>query len=161
MGADRRLAAFEGAFRSFTGCLADLPDERFLAAMESGTPRDLVARLVGWNRLTVLGCKSILAGQSPPYHPDFANGYQRVNAELVARERSTEKPALRQLLEKTKAEVVAFLQAVSHDDWNADHGVRHPDGGPASVRRCLEELTRDYLDATDEVTIWLETAKKS
>jgi len=32
--------------------------------------------------------------------------------------------------------------------------------GPATVRRCLEELTRDYLDATDEITIWRETAQK-
>jgi hypothetical protein len=158
MGEDRRLAAFEGAFRSFTSCVGGLPDERFVAAMESGSPRDLVARLIGWNRLTVLGCKAILDGKSPPYHPDFASGYQRVNGELVAREPSQDRDTLLRSLEKSKADVVAYLQAVSHESWNADHGVRHPDGGPATVRRCLEELTRDYLDATDEITIWLETA---
>ena len=160
MGEDRRLAAFEGAFRSFTSCVGDLPEERFLAAMENGSPRDIVARLIGWNRLTVLGCKAILDGQPPPYHPDFANGYQRVNAELVAREPSTDKPALLQILDKTKAEVVVCMRTVSSEAWNADHGIRHPDGGPATVRRCLEELTRDYLDATDEITIWRETAQK-
>jgi hypothetical protein len=159
MGEDRRVAAFEGAFRSFTNCVGGLPDSRFVAAMENGSPRDLVARLIGWNRLTVLGCKAILDRQPPPYHPDFANGYQRVNTELVARESSADKSALLKNLERTKAEVVAYLQTVSPEAWNADHGVRHPDGGPATVRRCLEELSRDYLDATDEITIWLETAK--
>lgn len=158
MGEDRRLAAFEGAFRSFTTCIAGLPGERFQAAMENGSPRDLVARLIGWNRLTVLGCRAILEGASPPYHTDFTNNYRRVNAELISREPSTNKAALLQTLEKTKAQVVAFLQKVSSDAWNADHGVRHPDGGPATVRRCLEELSRDYLDATDEITVWLQTA---
>ncbi|MBM2843803.1 MAG: hypothetical protein HW404_1640, partial [Anaerolineales bacterium] len=66
---------------------------------------------------------------------------------------------LLQNLDKTKAEVVVYMRTVSSEDWNADHGIRHPDGGPATVRRCLEELTRDYLDATDEITIWRETAK--
>jgi hypothetical protein len=159
MGEDRRIAAFDSAFQAFTSCIGALPDERFLAAMESGSPRDLVARLIGWNRLTVLGCKAILDGQSPPYHPDFANNYQRVNRDLIGREASTARSALLQTLEKTKGEVVAYLQTVSLDAWNADHGVRHPDGGPATVRRCLEELTRDYLDSTDEIVIWLETAK--
>jgi hypothetical protein len=60
-------------------------------------------------------------------------------------------------LETSKTEAVEFLRAVPAETWNADHGVRHPDGGPATVRRCLEELTRDYLDATDEITVWLET----
>jgi hypothetical protein len=161
MGEDRRLAAFEGAFRSFTGCIGDLPGERFLAAMENGSPRDLVARLIGWNRLAILGCKAILDAHPPAYHPDFVRGYQRVNAELIAREPSSDKNALLETLEKTKTEAVAYLQAVPADAWNADHGVRHPDGGPATVRRCLEELTRDYLDATDEITIWREAPAKS
>lgn len=159
MGEDRRLAAFESAFRSFTTCVGALPEGRFVAAMDDGSPRDRLARLIGWNRLTVLGCKALLAGHSPPYHPDFASGYLKVNAELIAREASPDRGSLLQILEKTKAEVVAYLQLVSPEDWNADHGVRHPDGGPATVRRCLEELTRDYLDATDEITVWLETAK--
>jgi hypothetical protein len=158
MGEDRRLAAFEGAFRSFTGCIADLPAERFLGAMEAGSPRDVVARLIGWNRLTVLGCKTVLDGKSPPYHSDFPNGYAQVNAELIAHESSKDKDGLLKALDATRAELVAYLQTIPSETWNADHGVRHPDGGPATVRRCLEELTRDYLDATDEITIWLETA---
>lgn len=157
MGEDRRLAAFEGAYRSFANCVGGLPDGRFAAAMENGTPRDHVARLIGWNRLTVLGCKAILDATSPPYHPDFANGYRRVNGELIGREPATDRDTLMQNLAKTKAQVVAYLKTVSPEAWNADHGVRHPDGGPATVRRCLEELTRDYLDTTDEITIWLET----
>jgi hypothetical protein len=158
MAEDRRLAAFEGAFRSFTECIAGLPDELFLRPIEDGTPRDLTARLLGWNRLTVLGCKAVLDGQAPPYYNDFANGYRKVNAELMGREASVDKGRLIQLLEQTRTEVVAFFQKVPPDAWNADRGVRHPDGGPATVRRCLEELTRDYLDATDEITIWIETA---
>jgi len=158
MGEDRRLAAFEGAFRSFAVCIGGLADDRFTAQMENGTPRDIVARLIGWNRLTVLGAKAILEAKPPPYHVDFANDYRKVNAELIARQPATDRAALLRDLETTKAETVEFLRAVSGESWNADMGVRHPDGGPATVRRCLEELTRDYLDATDEITVWLETA---
>jgi hypothetical protein len=158
MGEDRRLAAFEGAYRSFTDCVSALPPDRFLGAMENGTPRDLLARLIGWNRLTVLGCKAILDGKLPPYYVDFKNGYLRVNAELIGREDSSDRSILLAALAASKADVVTYLQAISTEDWNADRGVRHPDGGPATSRRCLEELTRDYLDATDELTIWLETA---
>jgi len=158
MGEDRRLAAFEGAYGSFVACIASLPADRFLARMESGTPRDVVARLIGWNRLTIQGCLALAEGQSPPYHADFAGEYRRTNAELVAAEPSSDRALLLGTLEKTKAEVVRHLQGIPADLWNADRGVRHPDGGPATIRRCLEELTRDYLDATDDITIWLESA---
>jgi len=158
MGEDRRMAAFEGAFQSFVACLENLAEDRFMAKMEEGTPRDVVARLAGWNRLTVLGAKAILEGMPPAYHVDFPNDYRKVNAELVVRQPSADRGALMKELATTKAEAVEFLRAVRVESWNADLGVRHPDGGPATVRRCLEELTRDYLDATDEITIWLETA---
>ena len=161
MGEDRRLAAFEGAFRSFTDCIGALPAERFLAAMDNGSPRDLTARMIGWNRLTIAGGRALLDGRSPDYHTDFANGYQRVNAGLMRAEPSADCQALLETLGATKAEVVAFFQAVPAEAWNADRGVRHPDGGPATVRRCLEELTRDYLDATDEISIWLEAGPSS
>jgi hypothetical protein len=128
--------------------------------MEAGSPRDLLARMIGWNRLTVLGSKAILDGTAPPYHSDFASGYARVNAELIRGESSQDKAQLLTALEKTKSELAAYFQSLPPDVWNVDHGIRHPDCGPATVRRCLEELTRDYLDVTDELTIWLETASK-
>jgi len=158
MGEDRRMAAFEGAFRAFVTCIGQLPQDRFAAQMDSGTPRDLVARLIGWNRLTVLAAKSILESKPPAYHADFANEYRQVNAELIARQPSTDRAALLEELVTSNGEAVEFLRGVSAESWNADFGVRHPDGGPATVRRCLEELTRDYLNATDEITVWLETS---
>jgi hypothetical protein len=158
MGEDRRMAAFEAAYRDFVTCVGQLTAEQFASQMENGTPRDLVARLIGWNRLTVLGAKSIQEAKPPPYHLDFANDYRKVNAELISRQPASDRAVLLRELEATKAEGVEFLRGVSVELWNADLGVRHPDGGPATVRRCLEELTRDYLNATDEITIWLETA---
>jgi hypothetical protein len=161
MSQDRRLAAFEGAYRSFTACIRGLPPERFSGVMENGSPRDLVARLVGWNQLTVLGCQAILDGKPAPYHADFANGYAHINAELVGREPQADPETLLRKLDETKNGLVAYLQAVPPEKWNSDQGVRHPDGGPATVRRCLEELTRSYLDGTDEITVWLETATRA
>ena len=157
MGEDRRLAAFEGAYQSFVACVGNLADDRFTAKMENGTPCEVVARLIGWNRLTVLGARSILEGKSPAYHVDFSNDYNKVNAEMVSRQAAADRALLVRELETSKTEAVDFLHAVPVESWNADLGVRHPDGGPATVRRCLEELTRDYLDATDEITVWLET----
>ncbi len=157
MGEDRRLAAFEGAYRSFVACVGNLGDDRFTSKMENGSPREIVARLIGWNRLTVLGSKAILEGKPPAYHLDFSNDYGKVNPELVARQAAADRAGLLRELDISKAEAVEFLRTVPAESWNVDLGVRHPDGGPATVRRCLEELTRDYLDATDEITVWLET----
>ena len=161
MGEDRRLAAFEGAYQSFAACIGELPQDRFVAQMENGTPRDIVARLIGWNRLTVLGAKALLEAKPPPYHTDFPNDYRKVNAELVSRQPATDRAVLLLEMTKTKAEAVDFLRALSPETWNADVGVRHPDGGPATIRRCLEELTRDYLDAIDEITVWLESGSRT
>jgi hypothetical protein len=157
MGVDRRLAALDGAFQSWVTCIDELPADRFLSSMEEGSPRDRIARLIGWNQLSVIGAKDIMAGRSPAYHRDFANAYAQVNRDLVARERSTDRAALLEKLTTSHAATVQFFQGVPGDAWNTDFGVRHPDGGPATVRRCLEELTRAYLNATDDVVSALQT----
>lgn len=158
MGEDRRLAALQGAYRSWVDCLGELPEDRFLAEMEAGTPRDLVARLIGWNQLAVLGAQSILQGKSPAHHKDFGNGYANVNHDLATHEPGTDREALLAKLASTERQAVEFFRSVGGETWNQDFGVRHPDGGPATVRRCLEELTRDYLNATDEIVTWLAKA---
>jgi hypothetical protein len=125
--------------------------------MDQESPRDLAARLAGWNRLTVLGCRSLLEGKSPPYYADFGDGYRRVNAELISRFPATERGEVLQELNRTHSETVAAYRDLKSEAWNADRGVRHPDGGPATIRRCLEELSRLYMDSTDEITVWLES----
>ncbi|HSR48914.1 MAG TPA: hypothetical protein VLL77_13105 [Anaerolineales bacterium] len=155
MGEDRRLAALEGAYQSWVDCIEGLPEEKFLAGMEAGTPRDLAARLIGWNQLAVLGAQSILQGKPPAHHKDFGSGYANVNRDLAAHEPGTDRKALLAKLASTERQAVEFFRSVGVEAWNQDFGVRHPDGGPATVRRCLEELTRDYLNATDEVLTWL------
>lgn len=155
MGEDRRLAAFEGAHRSWVGCLETLPDDRFLETLEGGSPRDRLARLIGWNRLAVIGAQSLMQGKAPPHYKDFANGYANINRDLTAHEPGTDRSILLAALASAEKQTVAFFHSLPADTWNKDFGVRHPDGGPATVRRCLEELTRDYLNAADDVVTWL------
>jgi hypothetical protein len=155
MGEDRRLAALEGAYQSWVACIDELPQDRFLARMEAGTPRDLVARLIGWNQLAVLGAQNIMQGKPPAHYKDFGNGYANVNRDLATHEPATDRKALLAKLGSTERQAVDFFRSVGVEIWNQDFSVRHPDGGPATVRRCLEELTRDYLNATDEVATWL------
>lgn len=157
MGEDRRLAALQAAHRAFVTCVESLTPEQFLTKMDQESPRDLAARLAGWNRLTALGCRSLLEGKSPAYHADFADGYRRVNSELIARLPAADRGPLLEELNRAQAEALAVFREIQPDVWNADRGVRHPDGGPATVRRCLEELSRSYMDSTDEITVWLET----
>ncbi len=157
MAEDRRLGSFQAAHRAFITCVETLSPGQFQARMDQASPRDLMTRLVGWNRLTVLGCRSILQGQPPPYYADFADGYRRVNSELIARSATIDRAELLQDLAKAQQATLDEFRSLTPDAWNADHGVRHPDGGPATARRCLEELSRSYMDATDEISVWLET----
>jgi hypothetical protein len=62
-----------------------------------------------------------------------------------------------QELQSSREELLHYLEALEPAEWNVDRGIRHPEGGPATVRRELEGLTRRYLDATDEILLWLDS----
>jgi len=104
----------------------------FLRSIKDWTPRDIVAHLVGWNHNILTGCEQIMAGSIPFYHSDALNDYRNLNAEFIARYKSTDRVTLLRELAQGKDELASYLSKVSELDWDKDFGVRHYRGGVAT-----------------------------
>jgi hypothetical protein len=155
MSETTRLVAFDHAFYSFCDGLRAVPDGLFLRPMNGWSPRDMAAHLVGWNYRMIRACQAILQGQAPDYYMDAAADYANVNAVSVARFASRSKSELLEQLAESRREFLEYLETLVPGDWDADHGVIHHRGGPATVSRVVESLAGDYLLHTREIAEWL------
>ncbi len=146
-----QLVQFDMAFGHFVRLVESLSLEQFLASLGDWTPRDIVAHLVGWNRNVLVGCQQIQSGLQPFYHVDGPNDYRGLNAEIIARFNSTDRPALVRELSKGRDLLVSYLEGVDEHEWNRDFGVQHYRGGPATIARAVESLTADYVTHAGEI----------
>ncbi len=156
MASAQRLAAFDQAFRRFLDAVARLPEDGLSEKLETTTPRDLLARLIRWNQLVQEGCRNLSQGAAPAYFSDAAGGYGQVAEEAVRQFGRLDRKGLTEELGTSKARLSTYLSGLEASEWGRDRGLRHPEGGPATVLRELEGLTRRYLDATDEISLWLD-----
>ncbi len=147
-----QLKQFDAAFDHFVQVVESLTEPQFLASLGDWTPRDIVAHLVGWNRNVLVGCQQIQSGLQPFYHVDGPNNYRSLNAEIIARFNSTDRPALLRELAKGKDLLVSYLDGVDDREWDKDFGVRHYQGGPATIGRALQTLTADYVNHAAEIS---------
>lgn len=157
MGRAERLAAFQGAYQRFLAAVGRVPEGSRGERLETSAPRDLMAQLIGWNRLVQGGCDNLRRGEPPSYHTDAENEYARVQQDSVRQFGPLDHKRMTQELQSSREELLHYLEALEPAEWNVDRGIRHPEGGPATVRRELEGLTRRYLDATDEILLWLDS----
>jgi hypothetical protein len=148
-----QLKQFAKAYEDFVGVVVSLKPESFLASFGPWSPRDIVGHLIGWNYNIRRGCEQIRAGSAPSYHADGPNDYRTLNAEFIARYNSTDRGVLLAELGRGKDELASYVQALPDLDWDKDFGARHYRGGPATVARSIESLTRDYLDHAAEISI--------
>ena len=160
MGKADRLAAFEGAFRRFVDAVRSIPDGRIGETMERDTPQRRLAALTRHHRVCREACETLRANKAPSVFTesspvealpaaDIEFQLKRSRAELLAEATAS------------KDELTRYLDTLDPEEWTADRGVRHPEGGPATIRREVESLTRHYLDAADEILLWLETPERS
>ena len=147
----RQLEEFDQAFEHFVQVVHALSPTRFLSSLGDWTPRDILAHLVGWNRNTLVGCQQIQSGLPPFYHVDGPNDYRSLNAEIIARFNSIDRPALLRELVKGRDLLVSYLEGVDEHDWSRDFGVPHYRGGPATIGRAIESLTHDYINHAAEI----------
>ena len=161
MGSAQRLAAFEEAFRRFLEAVVRLPEDALGEKLETTTPRDLLARLISWNRLVHDGCKDLGVGHVPAYFSEAESEYAQVQAEALRHLGPFDRKRLTEELTTSKGKLSTYLSGLEPSEWNRDRGLRHPEGGRATVLRELEGLTRRYLDATDEISLWLETRSQT
>lgn len=150
-----KLAAFGKAFLEFCDCIRSVPDQWFLQPMNGWSPREVVAHLIGWNYRMIEACQDIRRGQAPSYYADAARDYANLNAASVARFTSRSKEELLKELTFSRKEFLNYLGTLAPSEWEADHGVVHHRGGPATVGRIVEALLGDYRQHTKEIRKWL------
>ena len=141
---DKQLTDLRTAYESFLETVNRLTPESFLRPLGDWTPRDIVAHLIGWNRITLVGCGQVREGSEPFYFYDGTNDYRIINAGFIRRFDSAERKVLLDDLAATLDTLLAYLPTINESEWEADTGVVHYRGGPATVARCVDSLVRDY-----------------
>ncbi len=48
-----------------------------------------------------------------------------------------------------------YFEGVSDEDWGRDFGPQHYGGGPATIDRCAESITREYQEHGKEIAAGL------
>jgi hypothetical protein len=139
-----RLEQHDRAYADFTFRVRSLTPDQLLRRDAGWAPRDVVAHLIGWNRTILLGCEDIRAGKPPFYHGDAVNDYRTFNAEFTARYDSNDGDALLRMLAEAGCDLREYFDGVSETDWARDFGSPHYRGGPATIDRCAESITREY-----------------
>jgi len=141
----------EQAAAELTACVRSLPPQDFLASLGDWSPRDIVAHFIGWNRGILVGCAELREGVAPYYLQDGPNDYRTLNAGFIRRFSWRERETLLANLASSLTALTNFLTTVPEEEWEADSGVVHYRGGPATVSRCVESLMRDYRDHCQEI----------
>ena len=141
---DKQLEDLKSAYESFAQTVKDLSPAAFLRSLGDWALRDIVAHLIGWNRITLVGCGQVREGVEPFYFYDGTNDYRVINAGFFRRFDSTERDVLLGQMAATMDALVPYLKSIDEAEWELDTGVVHYRGGPATVARCVDSLVRDY-----------------
>lgn len=144
------------AYQAFRQCIQSVPDDLYLTPINGWSPRDIVAHLVGWNRNMVKSGKELLRGEMPAYYPDAPNDYKNINAAFVSKHSSRDKVTLLDELAASMLEFETYVRGLDPSEWDADHGITHYRGGPATVSRLMDSLAGDYHSHTHEIQQWLK-----
>jgi len=151
MNKDQQLADLDIAYAAFVGTARRISPQAFLASLGDWTPRDILAHFIGWNRITLIGCRELQEKKEPYYFYDGTNDYRLVNAGFIKQYPSTDRDALLDEIALTLDNLVVYLKGVDEAAWEQDFGIVHYRGGPATVSRCVDSLIRDYRKHREEV----------
>jgi len=146
------------AIDRFVATIDALPHNVFLAPMNGWAPRDVVAHLIGWNRLTVDGAREILHGRAPAYLDDVDNGFRRVNADAVRAHSSTDRDTLLDELTESAREAAAFVRALKPSSWTTSIRFRE---WTISVADCVDALRQDYDTHRERIAAWASAQFRS
>jgi DinB superfamily len=151
MNKAEQLEQHDRAYADFVAVVRELTPEQFLRGGKSWAARDIVAHLIGWNGNIRIGCDQIREGKTPFYHADAPNDYRNFNAEFMKRHDSTDRDVLLAKLADASQVLRDYLGGVDEQDWARDFGPQHYRGGPATIGRCAESITREYIDHGKEI----------
>jgi hypothetical protein len=147
----KQLTDLDTAYQAFLQTARGLSPASFLRSLGDWTPRDIAAHLVGWNRITLVGCGEVREGVVPFYFYDGTNDYRKVNAVFFRQFGSDDRETLLRDMAVTMDALVAYLKTIDEAEWEADTGIVHYRGGPATVARCVDSLIRDYRKHREEI----------
>ena len=85
MTIDGQIARLDRSVEELAAAVASLDEKLFLERLNGWSSRDIVAHLVGWNRLIIEGSRQIMRGELPSYDVDPGENYSKVNAKLIPR----------------------------------------------------------------------------
>jgi hypothetical protein len=151
------LEKLEKAVRDFARAVVDLPEPLFLKRIDGWTPRDVVAHLIGWNRLTVTGCEEVLRGEPPAYLDDVDEGFSHVNAAFVREHDATDRDRLLGQLRASAAETAAYARSLPRASWEASVRFRR---WTISVGDCVDGLRQDYVTHRERIEAWAADRSK-
>jgi uncharacterized protein (TIGR03083 family) len=154
MPIDTQIADLQAAVDAFAAAVESVPAERYLEKLNGWATRDIVAHLVGWNRLAVDGSRQILQGELPDWAVDPGENYSKVNAVSVEKYASTDRDDLLAALRASTREMEEFLRSLDADDWERDFGVRLRDI-VITIRLTFDGLASDYRHHTRQIQDWL------
>jgi hypothetical protein len=143
------------SYQDFAKLIHSLTDQQLISPMSGWSPRDVMAHLIGWNKLMIEAASSILAGQSPEYYQDARNDYSNINSSFVIKYSSSSKQVLLAELQTSIDALEAFIHSLPAMELTADHGALHHSGSPATVARIIDSLKSDYQYHTSEIMEWL------
>lgn len=146
-----RLEQHDSTYADFVHQVKMLTPAQFLRREGGWAPRDVVAHLIGWNQHIRSGCDEIRAGRAPSYHRDAPNDYRSINAGFTAAYGSQDANILLVQLAEASRELREYFEQVSDADWTRDFGAQHYRGGPATIDRCAESITREYGEHGREI----------
>jgi hypothetical protein len=150
------LNSFEFAYKNFCECIISLPEALFLSPMNGWSPRDVVAHLIGWNRLMIEASAAILRGETPAYYADAPNDYRNINAGFVNQFSSRSKAELLDELKFSMKDFEQYINSLDQDELTASHGVVHYSGRQATVVGIINSLTGDYREHLRQINEWLQ-----
>lgn len=150
-----QIARLDRGVDELAASVESLDEESYLGRLNGWSARDIVAHLVGWNRLVITGSRQISRAELPSYDVDPGENYSNVNAKLIRDYPSTDRQKLLEELRTSARELGRFLETLDDDTWQRDFGVRHQDAA-VTIRNTVEELIEDYRHHRRQIDEWSE-----
>ncbi len=147
----RALEDLAASVQRFAETIENLPCELLRTSMNGWSPGDVIAHLIGWNRLTITGCEEILRGDSPSYLEDVDEDFRHVNARFVRRHATKNREELLAELRASAADAAAYVRSLTPASWATSVRFRR---FTISVADCIDGLQQDYETHRRRILDW-------
>ena len=157
-GRDELLARLARVREAILGVCEALPaarrDERFLGEWSA---RDLLAHLIGWDRVDIEAIDDLVAGRLPAFYAEHDADWATINARLVRRYRMDDWTALLTAARASQQALSARLRELPEADFGRDHGVRWQ-GRRVTLRGLLAAARRDEEEHLQQLLAFQQAA---